>query len=308
MQVADQKIGLAMLCSLTAMAIFGLVDNFIALATETFSLWQFHMLRAGLALVILGVAARALGWRLTVHRPKAVALRTTFAGTAMVIYFGCLGYMPIAQAVAGLFTAPIFVVIFSALIWKEQIGPRRVIAVIIGFSGILLVLRPDTVGLNTLTIMPVIAGAFHALGTITTRRWCAEESTLAILGAFFVLMLIVGAIGILLVGTFVATPPVGAEGFVFRGWTPVTPTVAFVVVTQSVGSLFAVWLIIRSYQLAEPSFIAIFENTLLVFATLWAFVLYAEWPDILAVVGMGLIVLAGIIIAVRSKVIAPRTT
>lgn len=300
MQVTDQKTGLAIVCSLTAMAIFGLVDNFIALAADTGSLWQFHMLRAALVLVLLGLGTVLFRWRVAVRRPKAVLLRTFFAGTAMVIYFGCLGYMPIAQAVAGLFTAPIFVVIFSALIWKEQIGPRRVIAVILGFAGILLVLRPDAAGLNLLTIMPITAGAFHALGTITTRRWCADEDTIALLGVFFAMLLVVGAIGVVFVGSVVAAPPPGPDGFVLRGWTPVTATLVFVVVTQAIGAVIAVGLIIKSYQMAEPSFIAIFENTLLVFATIWAYLLYAEWPDGMALAGMGLIVLAGVIIAFRT--------
>ena len=303
MQSSDQKMGLAVVFSLTAMMVFGLVDNFIALAADIFSLWQFHMLRSALALALLGFGAWIFGWGLAVRRPKAVLGRTLFSGTAMLIYFGCLGYMSIAQAAAGLFTAPIFVVIFSALIWKERIGLRRILAVILGFIGILLVLRPDMAGLNALTIMPILAGAFHALGTITTRRWCAEESTLAILGAFFVITFLIGGIGIVLVGALVPCPPLGADGFVLRGWTPLNGTIAFVVLTQAVGSLFAVGLIIRSYQLAEPSFIAIFENTLLVFATIWAFVLYAEWPDNVSLAGMGLIILAGSIVALRSRTV-----
>ncbi|MEL6572345.1 MAG: DMT family transporter [Pseudomonadota bacterium] len=301
MRSTDQKTGLAVICSILAMAVFGLVDNFIGLAAETASLWQFHFLRSALALILLLGLARLMGWRLGVHQPRAVMLRTFFAGAAMVIYFGCLGYMPIAQAVAGLFTAPLFVVIFSAAIWKERIGPRRISAVMLGFVGILLVLRPDASGIGPLSVMPLVAGAMHALGTITTRRWCADESTFALLGAFFFVMLLVGAMGMVVVGAMVTTPPVGADGFVFRGWTPLNQVFVLVVVAQSVGSLIGVGLIIRSYQLAEPSFIAVFENTMIVFATVWAFFLWGEWPDGWALWGIGLIILAGSIIALRTR-------
>ncbi len=307
MPSTDQKTGLAVMCSITAMAVFGLVDNFIGLAAETGSLWQFHFLRSLGALFLLFVLARVFGWGLRVLRPGAVTLRTIFAGSAMVIYFGCLGYLPIAQAVAGLFTAPLFVVIFSAFIWKEHIGPRRILAVALGFIGILLVLRPDAAGVDALTVMPVIAGAMHALGTITTRRWCAEESTVALLGAFFVLMLVIGGVGMIIIGATVADPPSGSDGFVFRGWTPLTQTFVWVVVAQAIGSLMAVGLIIRSYQLAEPSFIAVFENTMIVFATLWAIVLWADWPDMWGLIGMGLVIIAGTIIALRTRDLAPDT-
>lgn len=301
MATPDQRTGQAIALSVAAMAVFGLVDNFIGLAAETGSLWQFHMLRAVVALALLFAAARIMGWPMGIQRPRAVVVRTALSGTAMVIYFGCLGYMPIAQAVAGLFTAPLFVVIFSALIWKERIGPRRIIAVLLGFIGIILVLRPDAAGLSALTVMPVIAGAFHALATITTRRWCAAEGTLTLLAAFFGFMCLVGTLGVVLIGTFVADPPNGADGFVFRGWTPLTPMFATVIVVQAVGSLIAVGMMIRSYQMAEPSFVAVFENTMIVFATLWAVILWAEWPDRAALIGIGFIITAGVIIALRSR-------
>ena len=299
--MTDERTGVAIALSVGAMAVFGLVDNLIGLAAETGSLWQFHMLRSLLALVFLAVAARAWGVSLRSRTPRALAGRTVFAGTSMVIYFGCLGYMPIAQVVAGLFTAPLFVVVFSTLIWKEQIGPRRIIAVLFGFAGIFLVLRPDTTGFGPLTLLPVLAGAFHALGTITTRRWCGEEGTLTVLGAFFLLMFLVGFAGVLGIGMLFPDPPSGADGFVFRGWTALNPVFASVVLAQAVGSLIAVGMMIRSYQLAEPSFIAVFENALIVFATLWALLLWDEWPRGSAVVGIGLIIIAGIIIAIRTQ-------
>lgn len=298
---AEQKTGLAVALSVGAMAVFGLVDNFIAMAAETGSLWQFHMLRAALALVLLVGAARFAGWSLQVKSPGAITIRTLFSGTAMIIYFGCLGYMPIAQAVAGLFTAPLFVVIFSALIWKERIGPRRIIAVLLGFLGILLVLRPNAAGIGPLTVAPVIAGACHAMGTILTRRWCAEEGTLAVIGAFFLMMFFVGTTGVLGVAMFVTDAPLGADGFVFRGWTPLNWVFGTVVVVQAVGSLVAVGMMIRSYQLAEPSFITVFENTIIVFATLWAVILWGDIPDAVALIGIALIISAGVIIALRTS-------
>ena len=70
---------------------------------------------------------------------------------------------------------------------------------------------------------------------------------------------------------------------------------------QGIGSVLGVGLTIRSYQLAEAAFVSVFENMLLVFATLWAIILWGEWPDGLGLLGLALILVAGITIALRSE-------
>jgi len=188
---------LAAMLVLGAMALFGLIDNFMRLAAENGGLWQFHLLRGTLAVAVLVPLAWLLKIRLRPRNARLVLGRSALNTTAMVIYFGCLGLMPIAQAVAGLFTAPIFVVIFSVLFFGERIGPRRIFAVALGFVGIILVLRPETGDFSWLTVLPVIAGAFYGLGNLITRRLCMQEGTLTLLGGFFGLMTLAGALGCL---------------------------------------------------------------------------------------------------------------
>lgn len=300
MGAGDHNPKLAVICTLSAMALFGLIDNFMRLAAETGGLWQFHFLRSLIALGILAIAATLTKSALRPKRPVWVVGRTLFAGIAMLIYFGCLGIMPIAQAVAGLFTAPIFVVIFSVLFFGDKVGLRRSAAVVIGFIGIVLVLRPDIQALSPWTFAPMIAGAFHAMGIITTRRWCADEGTLPLLAMFFGFMMIIGGLGVIGIGHLVADIPAGADGFVFRGWVPFEGTFMILTIVQGVGSLIGVGLIIKSYQLGEASFVAVFENSMIVFATLWAIVLWREVPDAWGIIGLLCIIGSGIIISVRS--------
>jgi drug/metabolite transporter (DMT)-like permease len=304
MNDGDQNPKLAVVYTLSAMALFGLIDNFMRLAAETGGLWQFHLMRSVIALGILVIAAAFLKIGLRPKRPAHVLGRTFFATMAMLVYFGCLGSMPIAQAVAGLFTAPIFVVIFSMIFLRETIGVRRGFAVLLGFFGIILVLRPDAQGLGAMTFLPILAGAFHAIGILMTRRWCAGEGTLSLLAAFFGFMLVIGGVGTVMMGQLVTDPPAGAAGFVFRGWVPFEGTFLILTVVQGIGSLIGVGLIIKSYQMAESSFIAVFENAMIVFATLWAIVLWAEVPDSIGLLGLLCIVASGVIISVRSSKVA----
>jgi drug/metabolite transporter (DMT)-like permease len=291
---------LAALLVLGAMALFGLIDNFMRLAAETGGLWQFHFLRAIVALVILAPLAWMLGATLRPRAPGRVLLRSTLNSVAMVIYFGCLGFMPIAQVVAGLFTAPIFVVLFSVLLFGERIGPRRILAVALGFVGIILALRPEAGDLSLLSAVPVLAGALYGLGNLVTRRWLGDEGTLALLGGFFGMMMVWGALGCLFLLLWPLPVPAGAEGWATRGWVAPEGLFLVMIIVQGVGSLLGVGLSIKAYQLADATMVAVFENTLLVFATLWAFILWGEAPDALGLAGLALITAAGVIIALRT--------
>ncbi|MGO4913855.1 DMT family transporter [Pseudogemmobacter sp. W21_MBD1_M6] len=286
---------------LLAMALFGLVDNFIKVLAQDGGLWQFHLIRAGLALCILAGIARLRNIRLWPKRAGAVLLRSGLSATAMLIYFGCLGFMPIAQVVAGLFTAPIWVLIFSVVFFGERVGVWRVGAALLGFAGTVLVLQPDAGSLTIASIFPTIAGAVYALGNLATRRWCAGEGTLTLLAGFFVLMGAMGACGVVVLALHPLPVLPGGDGFLTRGW--VTPTATFLIwtVVQGVASIVGVGFTIRAYQLAEASFVAVFEYSLLVSATLWAILLWAEVPDLSTTLGIAAILVSGVAIAIRSN-------
>ncbi|MCX7301124.1 MAG: DMT family transporter [Rhodobacterales bacterium] len=285
---------------LGGMGLFGLIDNFMRLAAETGGLWQFHLLRSVIALTVLFPLAWIAGISLSPMRPSRVAMRSVLNSIAIVIYFGCLGFMPIAQVVAGLFTAPIFVVIFSMVLFGEKVGPRRVFAVILGFVGIILALRPEAGDLSVWTVVPVVSGALYGLGNLVTRRWCADEDTMTILVGFFGMMMIWGALGSLFLFMHPLPVPEGGDGFITRGWVPPEGIFLTMIIVQAIGSLIGVGMSIKAYQLADATMVAVFENTLLVFATFWAFVLWGQAPDALGLLGLALITVAGIIIAMRS--------
>lgn len=290
---------------LVSMGLFGLIDNFMRLAAADGGLWQYHLLRSIVALAVLVPLAAMLKVRLRPIRPVRVLARTMLNSCAMVIYFGCLGFMPIAQVVAGLFTAPLWTVIFTVALFGEKVAARQVFAVVLGFAGIIVALHPAAAELTVWTALPVLAGAFYGLGNIVTRRWCGAEGTLTLLGAFFAMLGLVGALGLL--GLWVWPLPVlpGPDGFITRGWVAPTWTFGMVIVVQGLGSLLGVGLSIRAYQIAPPTFVAVFENTLLVFATVWAVILWAEWPDTLALTGLLMIAGAGVIIALPNRRPAP---
>lgn len=284
-----------------AMALFGLIDNFMRLAAETGGLWQFHLLRGLMAVAILLPAALWFGARLRPLSPGRVLARSTLNSLAMVIYFGCLGFMPIAQVAAGLFTAPLFVVLFNVLLFGVRPGPQRLSAVALGFGGIVLALWDGVGALSGWTLLPVVAGALYGLGNLVTRRWCGAEGTLVLLGSFFAMMALWGGLGVLVLALWPLPVPPGDDGFITRGWVMPQGIFAVMIGVQAVGSLIGVGLSIRAYQIAEPTMVAVCENTLLVFATVWAMILWAEYPTPLAQLGLAMVTAAGIWIALGAR-------
>ncbi|MFT6675357.1 MAG: drug/metabolite transporter (DMT)-like permease [Sulfitobacter sp.] len=291
------KPGFAAVCVLGGMAALGLTDNFVPHISERGSLWQFHLVRSLMVFVALGVIV-ALGWgRVKMIRPAAVLGRSLFQAGSMLIYFGCLSVLPIGVVVAGLFTSPMFVVLISILFQGKSVGAFRWTAVVTGFIGAVMVIRPDPAALDPVAFLPIVAGLLYAIGAVATRAWCEGESTLSLTAGFFGVLGLFGLIGVFLVS---GEAPAGHAGFVHRAWGPMDAEMLFWFAMQAIGSLIGIGLIFRGYQLGDASHVAVFEYSLLVFASFWAWVLWDQTVPLLGLAGMVLIAIAGSIIALRS--------
>lgn len=282
--------------------IIGFTDNYVRVVAAEAGLWQFHATRGAMALVILGLLARPLGLRLRPVNPSAVFARSAIHGMAMLIYFGCLAFLSVAQVAAGLFTAPIFVLLISRFVYGHAIGPLKILAVAVGFIGVILVLGPSAMqGASVAAVLPVLAGVLYALGNIATKEWCPQESAETLVAGFFGMLGLLGVIGLGLLALYPIAVPEGAAGFVQRGW--VSPSNLFLTwaFIQAVGSLLGVGMMIKAYQVADASRVSVLEYMTLPASAFWGWVLWNEGLTPLAVIGMGLITLAGVMIALRAR-------
>ena len=283
---------------LSSMAILGLSDNVFYYLEPYMGLGQFHAMRSSICLLLLVPFAFMTGAKLLPTHWKPVMARTVLLSAAMFLYFGSLPIMSVAEAAAGLFTSPIFVLIFTNLIYKERIGIRRILAVAIGTIGVLFVLRPDQSGFHILQMMPIAAGALYALASMTTRRWCADEPPLSLVANFFLVLGLAGAVAT----TFLDLRPVSESlfeiaPFFFRGWMAIDSVTMGWALVQGFMTLIAIALLTRGYQVAETSYLAVFEYSLLVFAALWTFALFGKSLALTSIIGFVLIAAAGVIIA-----------
>lgn len=294
--------------TLAGMFILGAADNAIPHLSGETGLWLFQAGRTALVVPIMMVFA-ALGFGvLRANRPLWVMARNFFTGTALLIYFGCLAFLPIGVVVTGMFTAPIFVLLISVLFRGQTVGLWRWFAVVLGFAGAVLIVWPEEGGITVLSALPIVAGVFYAIGAVATRAWCDGEDALVMTLGYFLVLGVYGTAGVLWLTLWPVSPiPVGPEGWLVRGWLMPDGGVLFWTVVQAFGSSVGVLFLTRGYLLGEASFVAINEYSLIVFASVFAFMFWGQVLGPRELAGILLIALSGILIAVRSRQVEQAT-
>ena len=281
----------------TGMAILGIIDNFMKFIAVEISLWQFHFVRSFIAVPVIVIFGLLAGWDLRTKRLWPVLGRNMFLTGAMFVYFGCLGFFPIAAVAAGLFTAPVLVMFINAIWSRRAIGPIRLATAFVGFIGTILVLKPDVGGLSWANLIPVSAGLMYAFGNVATRKWCEGESAVSLLWSYMFLMLIFGGLGVV----YLYFNPGDPSNYLTRGWVWPSAGVWVWIWLQAVFSLVGIGFIMKAYLIGEVTYVSIFEYSMLIFASIAAWVLFGDLLEPLGFIGIGLIIITGILISIRSK-------
>ena len=283
-------------------AIFGFADNLTLMVSDQVGVGQFHFSRSIITLALVAIFSHIFGYSL---RPKLwgpLLARTGFIVFAMLIYFSVIPMMPIAEAGAGLFTSPIFVLLFSSFLFKEKIGWRRTFAVFIGTIGVLLIIKPGIGGFSIYHLLPVLSGASYALGSIITYRYLSNESHMAILFSF---LLAIGLCGALVSSTFTFYPVSDAfqqkAPFLFSGWQPLEASFWMWITIIAICTFLALSLMTKAYQIAKTSYAAIYEYAYLLSAGIFSWAFWNVTPNLMGFWGIILIVTAGIVIALAQQ-------
>lgn len=283
-------------------AIISFTDNHVRIVAAEAGLWQFHLLRSAVAVAVFLLAAWPLGLRLRPVRLRAVAARSGVFAASMLVYFGCLGFLSVAQVAAGLFTAPIWVLLIGRFVYGHRLGPVRILAALAGFVGVVLVLAPSGgAALGWAGVLPVAAGALYALGNIATREWCAEESAATLALAFFVVVGLAGLAGVAVLTLVAPEAAPGADGFIRRGWVWPSANVWFWILVQALAAPLGIALAARAYLIAEASRVSIFEYVILPASAFWGWLIWGDAITLPMVLGMVLIAGAGAMIALRGR-------
>jgi drug/metabolite transporter (DMT)-like permease len=209
------------------------------------------------------------------------ALRSLFVALGVGLFYWAINFINIADATAMLFVAPLIVTALSPSILGEPIGRRRTIAVIIGFLGVLVILRPTMDGDRTGYFLALSAGIFIAAYYIANRKLASEAPIIA--STFYTSIL--GALILSpLLPLFWTTPDIN-DSWILLSF----------VVLATLGQIF----MIGAFSFAAANIIAPFVYTQIIWATIIGYFLFNAFPDIWGWVGIAIVVTAGVYIAIR---------
>lgn len=284
------------------MSLIGVIDNFVRVIADHVGLWQFHFTRTLIAAPAIILICSVLGIEWRPHRLGPALIRTACVAGAMLLYFGALPTAPIAQVAAGLLTSPIWVLAITAAFLSGSVGPRRIAAVLIGFAGVCLILRPWESDFTLWSLTPLFGGLLYACGAIATRRLCSNEPPMALILLFFLALGFAGAAGTAALSVWPA-PGLALEApFFFKApkW-PVAGEGWFWMAVQAFGSILCIFLMTRGYQSAETSYVALFEYSFIISAGITGWIVWGDRLDGMALTGIAMIVAAGAFIAMRME-------
>jgi len=218
-------------------------------------------------------------------KPKLQFIRGLILLTANICFFYAISIIPLAKALTLAFVAPLIVTAFSPIFLGERVGYRRWSAVIIGFIGSLVVMRPGFVEINLASLAALGTGIMYGFYLIITRKLSTSDSPLLTL----LLTGVVGAIIISIIMPFVWVKPT------FNQWS----MMAAIGIFASIGHLF----IILSLKYADASKLAPFSYFEIVTNIIIGYYFFGDFPDNWTFLGLFIIVFSGIYISRRENLI-----
>lgn len=293
---------LARVYILGAMFTIGVIDVFVASISEVMGLWQFLVLRAVTMIPLALVVGRPLGLgRVSVQDWPSVLVRSFLLASALTIYFGALGVMPLAQAFAGMYVSPIFVAFITVVFLKDYIGPIRIGAAVIGFVGILIVQELNILDLRMSMFAALMAGVLYACAALVTRRRCAAETPMTLIVIMLCFQGAWGIGGLVMIELINPADVAHWPAYLIRGWTWQMSEITAELTLQMIGSVVIAVLLTRAYQLGDTAEVAVLENTVFVFGPAFAFLWLGQGISLWQGVGIVVIILASATISIRTQ-------
>ena len=217
--------------------------------------------------------------------PKLQFLRSVALMMATTLFFFAFSRLGLAEASAIFNISPVLITLGAFLFLREQIGPRRVIGILVSLLGALIIIRPGSGVFTLYAILPLGAAIFYSTYSLATRFVGTDESpwTSLFYSAIF------GAICYSI--------------YIVCNWNPMSNNALLLTIIIGLFGTAGHICLIRALTLGEASLVAPFIYTNLLFTTIWGFVLFGNFPDFWTIVGALIIVAAGIYVWARDRAV-----
>lgn len=217
----------------------------------------------------------ARNWRAHLYRGILYAI-----GSYAFVY--ALKYLPLAEVVAIAFAGPLFMTLFGRIFLKEAVGPHRIFAVIVGFIGVLIIIRPGSSVMHWAVFLPIIVALADAFRDMVTRTMTEGESSRRIILTTAIILALSGAV----------TGPGG-------GWNPLLQVDLIWYGLSACSFVVAHFFMIEAFRHAQVVVVAPFKYVQLIWSILAGLMFWGEMPEPIVFVGIAVISCSGIYIVWR---------
>jgi len=264
---------------MAAMIAFTINDAFVKALAGEMGLFQVVFVRGVATCILLTIFAwfsGAFSYRVSLKDWTIIGLRAASEVAAAVLFISALFHMPFASVSAILQALPLAVTLAGALFLGESVGWRRMLAILVGFLGVLLIVRPGTSSFDAYSIYPVLVVVVVTFRDLAARRLSRNVPSLT-----------VALTTAMIVTVFAGIASLGGEwvSLSFKSSWLLGLAAVFVVG----GYLFSV----MTMRVGEISFVAPFRYPSLLVAMGLGFFIFDEWPDTLTLIGSGIVVATG---------------
>lgn len=283
-QTAAKGIG----CMVLGCALLMMSDALSKWLSQTYSIGQIMSLRNVFVLVPILIVV----WRkdsfadLRVDRWAAQSFRALWHVLAAVFFVTSVSLLPLADVHAIGFAGPIFIAALAPFMLGEHVGWHRWTAILVGFGGVLIMLRPTGAGFDYLGLVPLAAALSASFRDLLTRRLSRTETSISIL--FF------SSVAVILGGLMTAP----------FDWKPLTWTGLALFAANGLVNAGAHFLMIEAYRLAQAPVVSPFKYSILIWAVLFGYLVWGDVPDVWLVVGAIPVVASGLYIVHREHRLA----
>ena len=248
------------------------------------TIWARYTVQAVIVTVLILPKINVYG---RTNYPKLQFLRSVALMMATTLFFFAFSRLGLAEASAIFNISPVLITLGAFLFLREQIGPRRLIGIIVSLLGALLIIRPGTGVFSIYALLPLGAAIFYSTYSLATRFVGTDESpwTSLFYSAIF---------GAICYSIYIAFY-----------WNPMSNNAILLTIIIGLFGTAGHICLIRALSIGEASLVAPFIYTNLLFTTTWGFVLFGNLPDFWTIVGALIIVAAGIYVWARERAVRP---
>jgi drug/metabolite transporter (DMT)-like permease len=298
--MSDDRRGIYLI--LLGMLFFSTQDVLIRQLSDHASLTQIIFIRGiigGLILLFfLKLTKRSISF--SSSYPLLAISRVLLFFTGFLCFYFALGKMELAEVSSLFFVSPLFITILSKFIFKSEIGAYRICAIIVGFAGVLFIVKPNLGEFNKIALLPIISAFTYSVSMMIAKYTREKDSVFQQMLHMYFGSAVLAFVAWLII-PLIEFEPSQAKNleFLTRDWSIYNSSVLLMFLGVAVIGSSGMLLLTSAYRVGSPPVIAPFEYIMLIFAIGNGFFFFSEMPDIYSILGMLLIVGSGFFIFIR---------